>query len=113
MTALVFGVVVALLLGAAGGALLVWLLAPAPSKPLQPAVPEAPQLPPQDSTLHPVMQQALNNAPELFARARHAAAIRKSMSCSTCSEGTQIVCPLCHKRVCPAHQAVTAHDCQS
>lgn len=113
VTALAAAVVAALLLGAAGGAFLVWLLAPKP--PALRATPEAPALPapaaPPTSGLHPVMQQALANAPELFARARQAEEIRKAIACSVCGEGSQLFCPSCDKRVCAAHWQPAAHGC--
>lgn len=63
---------------------------------------------------HTAMQQALANAPELFARARRDEAIRRSMSCLVCGEGTTLICAACEGRYCYAHiDPDGGHECPS
>lgn len=64
----------------------------------------------QRSDIHAVMDQAVQNAPDLFRRAREADHRRRAIACVVCSEPTMIVCADCRRRVCAGHQA--DHACE-
>lgn len=109
MAVLAAAVIFALIMGLIGGALLMLLLAPA--APSQPVAPVAPKWPTANPGLHPAMQQALKDAPTLFATARNMEAIRAALACKVCGEGSHLLCSTCGLRLCPAHLEPGKHAC--
>lgn len=71
---------------------------PWPGGPPRPPVPD-------DGGLHPVMEQALANAPELFRKARMGQAIQDAIRCTDddCDEPTMLICERCGARYCVGH----------
>ncbi len=77
--------------------------------PSPPQPPPQPLAPPGASPAE-MMNHFLATAPERFAKARQAEALRAQMACCVCGEATAIMCSMCDKRVCVGHR--DDHPCQ-